>query len=154
MRLSPLKICIIDDVDSYFNEEMLSLARNSYPIHFERWSSIGHNELNDLTLHPRDIVILDIKGIIKDNIGKDGFDVSKHLMNNTRSFVAITSAHKFQLQNKNVYGDYVLTERLMTPIDFVDELNSMISLYLSRKQKVYQKIFYKIGFKLLKANLN
>ena len=40
---------------------------------------------------------------------------------------------------------YVISERLMTPVDFCDELNTMINIYLKQKTKIYKKIVFKLG---------
>jgi hypothetical protein len=153
MKIQPLKICIIDDVESYFNKTMLNIASADGNLIFERWDKIGELELKNLVQSPRDIVILDIKGIVDPAIGKDGFDIAKHLHQNTPSYIVTTSAHKFKLKNRDYYGDYVLTERLLTPIDFIDELNYIISDYLEKRIKPYQKLIFKMGLKLAKKAL-
>jgi hypothetical protein len=150
MRFSPLKICIIDDVATYFNEDMLKLAKVNMNIKFERLYSINTSKLASLVKSPPDIFILDIKGIVENDVGKDGFDIAKHLSENTPSFIVITSAHQFHLKNRKHYGDYTLTERLLTPIDFAEELNLIIKTYLEEKLKFYKKIFFKMGFKIVK----
>jgi len=153
MKLQPLTICIVDDVETYFNEGMLNFASVHGQITFERWSKVDKISLKNLVSKPRDIVILDIKGIVDPAIAKDGFDIANYLMKNTPSFIVTTSAHKFKLQNINNYGDYVITDRLMTPLDFVEELNSIIDVYIKMKLKPYKKLLFRIGFTIAKFKL-
>lgn len=153
MKIQPLKICIIDDVESYFNRDMLSLASANGNIYFERWYKIGSLELKNLIQNNRDIVILDIKGIVEDDIGKDGFDIAKYLSETTSSFIVTTSAHKFKLKNRTYYGDYVMSDRLLTPVDFASELDVIIEEYLSKKLKPYKKVFFKLGYKFFKKSM-
>ena len=145
LKLTPLKVCIIDDTKAYFNEQMLLTASASGEYCFEREFKCNSIILNDLLKYPRDIVIIDIKGTTTEDIGKDGFDVAKVLLQKTSSFIVTTSAHKFHLKNRDQYGDYVITDRLLTAIDFIEELETISSIYLKRKIKFYQKITFKVG---------
>jgi len=153
MKLNPIKIIIIDDVSTYFNEQMLSIASANGNITFERYSKCDSTLLKSLVTNPRDILIMDIKGTVTKDIGKDGFDVVTHISNNTTTYVAITSAHKYHLRNRSNYGDYVMSERLMTPIDFTEEINLIIDNYLKTKTKIYSKGAYKIGKILFKYGI-
>jgi hypothetical protein len=153
MKIWPLKVIIIDDVDTYFNEQMLSIAGANGRILFERYSICDGALLKNLVENPRDILIIDIKGTVTSELGKDGFDVAQHVYSNTSTFVAVTSAHKYHLKNKASYGDYIIQERLLTPIDFVEELNLMIEKYLKTKVALYQKIGFRAGKYLLKMGL-
>lgn len=150
MKLSPIKIIIIDDVKSYFNENMLSIASANGNVSFERYYKCDGILLKNLVENPRDILIMDIKGTVTSDIGKDGFDVANHVYKNTNTFVATTSAHKFHLKNRENFGDYIISERLMTPVDFCEELNIMIDKYVKQKTKINQKIIFKIGKYLFK----
>jgi hypothetical protein len=96
---------------------------------------------------------MDIKGTVTKDIGKDGFDVTKHVFENTNTFVVITSAHKHHLKNQNNYGDYIIESRLLTPLDFCDEMNEIIDIYLKRKITFYKKLTYKIGKSMIKKKL-
>lgn len=154
MKLSPIKVIIIDDVKSYFNENMLSIASANGNISFERYYKCDGILLKNLVENPRDILIIDIKGTVTADIGKDGFDVANHVFKNTNTLVATTSAHKFHLKNRESYGDYIISERLMTPVDFCEEISIIIDKYLKQKTKIHQKIIYKIGKKIFKYGLN
>lgn len=153
MKLSPIKIIIIDDVATYFNEQMLSVAGANGNVSFERYKKCDATLLKSLVSNPRDILIMDIKGTVTKDIGKDGFDVTKHIFENTNTFVVITSAHKHHLKNQSNYGDYIIEDRLLTPIDFSDEVNEIINIYLKRKISFYKKITYKLGKSMIKKNL-
>ena len=153
MKLSPIKIIIIDDVATYFNEQMLSIASSSGNISFERYKKCDATLLKSLVSNPRDILIMDIKGTVTKDIGKDGFDVAKYVYENTNTFVTITSAHKYHLKNQNNYGDYILEDRLLTPIDFSDEINNIIDIYLKKKTSFYKKTIYKLGKSIVRKKL-
>jgi len=150
MKINPVSVVIIDDVKSYFNPTMLSIAGANGNINFERYQRCDATLLKNLVERPRDILIVDIKGTVTDDVGKDGFDIAKHIYNNTNTFVATTSAHKFHLKNREAYGDHVIAERLMTPVDFTEEINLIIGLYLKKKAKFYQKLVFKAGKYLFK----
>ena len=154
MKLSPIKVVIVDDVSTYFNEQMLSVASAKGNITFERYNKCDSILLKSLVSNPRDILIMDIKGTVTNDIGKDGFDVASHVVKNTTTFVAITSAHKYQLKNRMNQVDYVIEDRLLTPIDFTDEMNIIIDKYLKNKSKVYGKIIYKLGKSLANYGLS
>src|SRR5690554_8181513 len=91
MKLNPISVIIIDDVKSYFNPTMLSIASAGGNISFERYYKCDETLLKNLVQRPRDIMIIDIKGTVTDDIGKDGFDIANHIYKNTNTFVAITS---------------------------------------------------------------
>jgi len=154
MKFSPIKVIIIDDVETYFNEQMLSVASAKGNITFERYAKCDTYLLKSMVANPRDILIVDIKGTASPEIGKDGFDIAKHIYQNSNTFVATTSAHKYHLKNRTNYGDYVMEDRLMTPIDFTEELNSMIEICLKNKRKLYQKVGYRIGKKIFKYGVS
>lgn len=153
MKLAPVNVIIIDDVSTYFNEQMLSVASANGNISFERHSKCDSILLKSLVTNPRDILIMDIKGTVHKDIGKDGFDVVDHKIKNTTTFVAITSAHKYQLKNRLNEVDYVIEDRLLTPIDFSDEMNIMIDKYLKIKTKIFGKLSYKVGKKIFKYGI-
>ncbi len=153
MKLTPIKVIIIDDVATYFNEQMLSIASANGNLTFERHKKCDATLLKSLVANPRDILIVDIKGTTTPDIGKDGFDIARHVFENTNTFVAITSAHKYHLKNQKEYGDYIIEDRLLTPIDFTNEINHIIDILLKRKIRIYKKLTYRIGKSLIKKAL-
>lgn len=154
MKLNPIRVIIIDDVETYFNHQMLSIAGANGTISFERYNLCDVNLLNSMVSNPRDILIIDIKGTVSADIGKDGFDIAKHIFQNTTTFVAVTSAHKYHLKNRTNYGDYIMEDRLLTPVDFTEELNSMVGQYLKKKKRIYQKIGFRLGKYMFKYGIN
>lgn len=154
MKLSPVNIVIIDDVSTYFNEQMLSIASANGNISFERYSKCDSILLKSLVTNPRDVLIMDIKGTVSKDIGKDGFDVVSHIIKNTTTFVVITSAHKYQLRNRSNEVDYVIEDRLLTPLDFSEEMNIIIDKYLKIKTKIYRRLSYKVGKKLFRYGVS
>jgi hypothetical protein len=145
-----MRICIIDDEEAYFNDQMLAIARDAGYPEIERRTRVDSALLSDLLRRPRDIVILDIMGIVDENVGRDGFDVAHVLMTQTRSYVVVTSANKFHLDERHSHYDDLIESRLLTGIDFVQELDRMVKEYLTRKLRFYQKISYRLGTALLK----
>ena len=75
------------------------------------------------------------------------------LYEQTNAFVVITSAHKFHLHEYHRSYDYVMQERLLTAIDFIDELWKIVEDYLTRKTKFFRKLVFKIGYKIAKKSM-
>lgn len=153
MRMGKLRICIFDDEASYFTPQMLRLAEHAGFMGIERYYKIDRKVLGDLLKHPPDIVILDIKGITTPDVAKDGFHIAKLLYEQTKAYVVITSAHKFHLHEYHRSYDYVLEERLLTAVDFIDELRNIIEEYLKGKIRFYRKVTFRIGYKIVKRDL-
>lgn len=153
MKLNALKICIVDDEDVNFPPSSLSLAAAAGFPGLERHYEVNAELMKDLLKSPRDIVILDIKGVAHQKIAKDGLGVAKILYNNTSSFVVITSAHKFHLSEIHKDYDYILETRLLTAVDFVEELEVIIQKCLANKIKPYRKILFKAGYFIAKTSL-
>ncbi|MBM4025763.1 MAG: hypothetical protein FJ280_10200 [Planctomycetes bacterium] len=98
MGLGALRICIVDDVASYFNEQMIAIAKEAGFTRIERLYVLDAGKLEDLLACPPDIIILDIKGITEKSVAKDGFAVARLMFEKTHCFVVVTSAHKFYLR--------------------------------------------------------
>lgn len=150
MKHGNLKICIIDDQKTYFSGNMLQIAKSAGFYNIERFYMVDEELMKDLLKKPPDIVIIDIRGIAKKNVAKDGFGIAKALYDNTSSYIVITSAHKFFLHETHKSYDYLMKERLLTAVDFVDELAVIIDRYLKLKVKIYKKILFRIGFRMAK----
>ena len=153
MRIGKLRICIVDDEKAYFTPQMLRLAANAGLSNIERHFKIDQELLGNLLKCPPDIIILDIKGVTIPDVAKDGFHVAKILYEQTNAFVVITSAHKFHLHEYHRSYDYVMQERLLTAIDFIDELWKIVEDYLTRKTKFFRKLVFKIGYKIAKKSM-
>lgn len=150
MSIGNFRICIIDDEEAYFSENMLQFARNAGFKNIERHYRLDYNLFQDLQLNPRDIVVLDVQGIVEPSIAKDGVYVASTLSRNTPSFVAITSAHQYHLTNKVVDADYVIENRILTAVDFLDVLHDMVAHCIESKLSFYRKILFKTGYSLSK----
>lgn len=146
MRMTPLDICIVDDIPSYFNEDMLKIANAAGYAKFQRLFVVDSTMMAKLLKRPPDIIILDIKGVTDPELAKDGFGIAELLARNTNTFIVLTSAHKFRLKNQSFQSDYVIGQRLLTPVDFVAELDEIVSAALSRKIRFYRAIVFRIGF--------
>ena len=153
MKLGGLKICIIDDENIYFNEGLLNLARENGFKNIERHYQVDSNLFKDLQKSPRDIVILDIQGVTTPDVAKDGLYLASSLVKNTNSYIVITSAHQFHLTNRITEVDYVIEDRLLTAVDFLEVLTEIVEDYLSKKTSFYSKIIFKVGFGLAKQGL-
>ncbi len=153
MKLGKLRICIIDDEAGNFNPQMLQLASDAGFKHVERYHKIDKVLLSNLLKSPPDIIILDIKNVTTSDVAKDGFGVAKVLYEQTNTFIVITSAHKFHLHEYHKSYDYVMQQRLLTAVDFLDELNKIIEIYLSNKIRFYQKAVFRLGYAVAKKAL-
>ena len=153
MRLGKLRICIIDDEAAYFNPQMLKLAAEVGFTHIERHSIIDKELLRNLLKSPPDITILDIRGVAASDVAKNGFDIAKILYEETDSYIVITSAHKFHLYEYHKSYDYVIHDRLLTSVDFIQELKTITERYLNDKIRFYQKLGFRIGYRVIKASL-
>lgn len=151
MGLQPLKIVIVDDVEAYFNKDMLDLVKRSGLSKIERLYFIDKPALKKLLDTPPDIIILDIKGIVSNEIAKDGFDIARTMMKETDCYVVVTSAHRFRLKNQNSEYDYIINERLLTAVDFLDELRFIINDLLEKKINWYKKIIFRLGYGIIKS---
>jgi hypothetical protein len=153
MRLGSIRIIIIDDKKTYFNKQMLDLARASGFYGIKRLYKIDNDILKNLQKNPPDILILDIKGIAEQNVAKDGFGIASLFYKNSYSYVVITSAHSFQLGEIHKEFDYIIQERNLTAVDFIEELEKIVTDYLERSVKFYQKFIFKIGFQIVRKTL-
>lgn len=154
MKLNMVNIAIVDDEDAYFNENMLETANNSGFTNIDRFNHIDQERLNQFQINPYDIIILDVKGIVDENIAKNGLHVASILHKTTETYIVITSSHQFHLNNRMMEADYYIEDRLLTNVDFVNEIIHITEDFISKKTKFYQKILFKYGFKLLKATVN
>ncbi len=150
MRLGGFRICIVDDEESYFNTRMLDAAEAVGFTGIERHFFIDLELFQDLHDDPRDVVILDVQGVVDSEIAKDGVYVASSLLRNTSSFVVITSAHQFHLQNKLLEVDYVIENRLLTTVDFIETLHHIVDLCMTQKIAAYKKLLFRTGYFLIK----
>lgn len=153
MAIGGFRICIIDDEEAYFDDNMLDVARNAGFKNIERYYKIDENLFKDLQESPRDLVILDVQGIVDPGIAKDGVYIASTLVKNTPSFVAITSAHQYHLTNKMMDVDYVIENRILTIVDFLDILHDMVAHCLDNKLAFYRKLVFKAGYSLTKSSV-
>jgi len=153
MKLNPLKICIIDDEDIYFNKNMIDIANNTGFTHIDRYNKIDASLFKKLQTNPYNILILDIKGITEPDVAKDGLHVATTLHRTTDSYIVMTSAHQYHLNNKLTSVDYIIEDRLLTATDFVDYLIEIVNDCLTKKVSFYKNIGFKIGFALMKKGI-
>lgn len=153
MRISSIKICIVDDEEIYFDKQMIELAKLNGFKNIERYTKIDSDLFEDLQKSPRDIVILDIQGITSPEVAKDGLQIASSLSKNTSSYIVVTSAHQFHLSNKLTKVDYVIEDRLLTQVDFLDTLIQITEDYLEKKTTFYKKVAFKVGFGLVKQGV-
>jgi len=77
MAAYPLKICIIDDKQTYFSEAMLRVAASAGFPGIERHLVVDNKLMSALLETPPDIIILDIKGVAEPDVAKDGFGIAR-----------------------------------------------------------------------------
>lgn len=150
MKFSKLRICIIDDEDIYFNPNMLEIANNAGFYSIDRFSNVDNKLFQILQKRPYDIVILDVKGVSDEPVAKDGLHIASILYKTTNSYIVLTSAHQFHLNNKMTDVDYIIEERLLTAADFVDTLIDIANDCLSTKIVFYKNIIFRVGFMMVK----
>jgi hypothetical protein len=154
MKKGKLRVCIIDDQETYFSENMLKLVRAAGFTHIERHYLVDEKLLKNLLENPPEIVILDIKGVAAPSVAKDGFGIAKTLYVKTDSYIVITSAHQFFLSDTHKSYDYMIKQRILTAVDFIEELTTIVENYLRAKSKFYQKIVFRVGFALARVSLS
>lgn len=145
MQVDPLRIAIADDEDSYFTPMMLALAATAGYTRIERHSQIDAALMQQWLQNTPDIIILDVKGVCDPSIAKDGLGVAVLLRRSTSAYVAVTSAHRFHLKNVQSAFDYVIEDRLMTGVDFIEELERLVDDFFERKARFYSKLCFRIG---------
>jgi hypothetical protein len=153
MKINVISICIVDDEDVYFNSNMLEAAKNTGFSKIDRYSKIDNSLLKFLQITPYDIVILDVRGITEPDVAKDGMQVASLLTRTTSSYVVITSAHQFHLVNSMTKVDYIMENKLLTTVDFIDELIEIVDDFLSKKSSFYKNILFRFGFLILKKSI-
>jgi hypothetical protein len=153
MEKNCLSICIIDDEEAYFNEKMLRSATRAGFIGIRRFKMVDQRLYNRLVDTPFDIIILDIKGCVHPTVAKDGLALARNLKEHTNSYIAITSAHQFHLSNQTVCADYVIEQRTLTIVDFINELKTIVTHFMDNHMKIYKNIGFRLGFSLAKSSV-
>ncbi|MEK9507680.1 hypothetical protein WI460_05660 [Gemmatimonadota bacterium Y43] len=148
-----VRIAIADDEAAYFTPQMLQLAEATGFGAIERHYKVDHALLSSWIADPPDIVLLDVKGVAEAEVAKDGFGVATLLAKSTSCYVVITSAHQFHLKNALRDYDYVLEQRLLTAVDFVDELEVIVDDFFARKSTWVRRQTFRAGRLLIKASL-
>ncbi len=152
MKLNNINICIVDDEDVYFNNDMLNVASNAGFNKIERYSEVDKPLLGKLQKEQYDIVILDVQGITEPEIAKDGMHIASLLSRTTSSYIVITSAHQFHLVNEMTQVDYIMENKIQTTADFVDELIEIVDDFLDKKSSFYKNVIFKVGFSMVKKS--
>lgn len=153
MKLQWLHITIIDDAPAYFSKQMLSIASSAGYPNIKRLYWINEEVFKDLHKNPPDIIIIDVKGVVDKRIAKDGLEVAALLYRNTPAFVVITSAHQYHLRKEMKENDYILEDRNLTAVDFINAISVITQSFLRKKLKPYKKLIFKLGFSLAKKIL-
>ncbi len=153
MRIWPISILIVDDERAYFNPQMIKAARDAGFPKIRRLYKVDATILRELQTRPPDIIVLDIRGVTTDDVAKDGLALADHLRKNTNSYIAVTSAHQYHLTNRITDVDYVIEDRLLTIVDFIEHLNTMSRDCLSRRKRFYQRIGLRMGLFFLRHSL-
>ncbi len=131
---------------------MLEMAKAAGFPSIKRYYLVDEKLFKRLHKSPPDVLILDIKNITIPKIGKDGFAFASSMYKKTNAYIAITSAHKYFLREFHKDFDYIIQERLLTGMDFIEELNKIAEDLIKRKIAFYKKILFKIGFFLVKKS--
>lgn len=151
MQKGRLKIVIADDEAAYFTPKMIAAARHAGYCGITRIMQINHAELQKLLQNPPDIIILDVGNVCPKDVAKDGIDLARVFSRDTSAMVVLTSAHKFHLRGAITHVDYIIENRKLTAVDFVNEIALIVDKYLAVKSKFYKAVLFKIGVRLVKA---
>lgn len=153
MGAGRLRICIIDDQPTYFNDQMLAIARAAGFSHIVREYVVDNDRLERLLSNPPDIIILDIKGVTDGKSAKDGWGIAKLMFDRTSAYVVVTSAHRFFLHETHRDYDYLIEDRFLTGVDFVEELVRIADRYLRSKARFWAKPVFRLGLFLARRAL-
>jgi hypothetical protein len=149
MRSGSLKVVIADDEDVYFNERMIRAAGAAGFSNIDRISYVTHEVFESWLKDPPDIMILDVKYVVDEEVAKDGIELARVLSRKTSSMIVVTSAHQQHLRNAFVDIDYIIENRQLTSADFIHELSKIVRVYLDTKCKFYRNIIFRTGLKLV-----
>ncbi len=150
MKFNAYKICIVDDEETYFNTKMLTAAKKAGFENIDRYTTVNNRLYNKFLSDYYDLIILDIRGCTDEKVARDGLSLAANLSKRISSYIAITSSHQYHLSNETIQADYVIENRSLTNVDFIEILHIMVADSLGKKVKWYKKILFKIGFSLLK----
>lgn len=139
------KIYIVDDEEAYFTPVMLGVAASAGYSRIQRYYRVTPREIDGWMKNPPDIFILDIKGISSPEVAKDGTGVAALLQRETSAYIAVTSAHQFHLKNVHRNFDFVIEERLLTAVDFVEVLDQIVADYYSRHTRLLKRVAFRLG---------
>lgn len=154
MKWGKYKICIVDDEDIYFNRKMLNIAKESGFTFIDRYRVVDNDLHRKILKDEYDLIILDVKGSTDNKVAKDGINLASSLNGKISAFIVLTSAHQFHLSNETIKADYIIENRNLTNVDFIEVLTDIVGQSLDKKIKFYKKLVFKTGFKLLKAQVN
>lgn len=151
MRRGALSVVIADDEDVYFNPQMISAAESAGFCKIKRVKEIDWKLMKSWLQAPPDIIVLDVVGVCKEEVAKDGLALASTLRKQTPSMIVITSAHTSHMRSEMREVDYIIDNRLLTISEFLDELETIINLYLSEKVKFYKKLGFRAGMMLARG---
>jgi hypothetical protein len=154
MKFDGYRICIVDDEESYFNSKMLTAAKKAGFENIDRYTIVNSRLHNKMLSDYYDLIILDIRGSTDEKVARDGLSLAASLSKRISSYIAITSAHQYHLLNETITVDYVIENRSLTNVDFIEVLHIMVADSLDKKVKWYKKILFRIGFSIIKKNIN
>lgn len=139
------RIAIVDDEEVYFTPNMLALASAAGFGEIERHFRVDAALLARWIEDPPDIVILDIKGIAEKDVAKDGVGIAEQLQRQTPAYIVVTSAHQYHLKNVHRSFDYVIEARLLTGVDFIQELDSIVADFVKRRRRFVRGAVFRAG---------
>ncbi len=153
MKWGDYKICIIDDEDIYFNKTMIRMAKEAGFVNIDRYSTVNDRLHKKILSDYYDLIILDVRGSTEPSVAKNGISLASSLSKRISSYIAITSAHQYHLSNETIKADYIIENRTLTNVDFIEVLHVMVADSLDRKVSFYKKILFKVGFALFKQSI-
>ena len=92
------------------------------------------------TLRCEDVV----KGVVHEDIAKDGLQLAGLLRKRTSAYIAITSAHQYHLDKRVLDVDRILEDRIITSADFVSLLDDICANLSAVRWKFWRRVALRI----------
>lgn len=142
---------IVDDVKTNFGPVLLRHASASGYQKIDRIYFVKSKELSRLVKPDGyDVIILDIKGVVDTSIAKDGLQLSELIRRTNSAYLALTSAHQYQLDKRTLSADRIIEDKIMTAVDFVKVLDEITEDLIERKLKLFRRFALKISLFAIK----
>lgn len=146
-------VLIIDDEAANFPPGAIAAARIAGYRKIDRIYFVDDKALKKITEKDRyDVIILDIKGVVHQEIASDGLQLSGLLKKRTSAYLVITSAHQYHLDKRVLKVDRILEDRMLTSVDFISLLDEISSELSVARWKFLRRFGLKIAMAALRSH--